>query len=1060
MHFFHKTVGLMAVLCAMPAAFAATARPGVITTTASSRMPTMVVKTINSGTTSTGSTTSSALLANSECIDAYRECIRGADACGENFEECTNKVLFHGKMPNCLSTLAQCSSAGVESLFGTSNISALASGEVKNTYGEITDYTYPTNGSVLGQMITAAAISNQYDTSTCVRRVTSCLKKDTVCGDDFELCTTNKEFRKQRVFCDSTLARCQSDGVIELLGSNNRAGDPSEKSRIGEMIAEGAALAAVNSVNTCYKVIDQCFIGACTQNPYNCTAGVSEDTVKKAQATTDVESGTGDNENNDPATEERTNSDVYAYIKNSCSDTIGSNKYCYATFIGDGKMPTNAQLRDPLIQEDVFELAYESRMNTSMRAKIAELLNKFDTRAKQACTDTIKSCAMRVCGGGVGSACYALVKGKNGDNSINGGATYSEIKTGCEAIVNTDANCKYAATNPGAVGTYSYTYIKNDAFSTLFPEYTTNKDPIGVVAALNSSLAMNYSDAAVAQLRKSCENVAKGCIKSMCGSDYTNCYRNRTDIISGTYNTGDLGGAFDKSMNKMGGVLDNNVVIGLCLDTIKNASSCEEHLAIQTAKSTLNNNYKSAWGENGSVRDAWLDANSTKVVDIARTESDVETGLCYPSAYTNQLKNNNFNCNVNALAPCDTVDANGCVYDQKEYKPYSDYVLDNEAETLLQQVMVDIEKEAQATYNAKLTREQNMCLAANEAGGILSNRDLGSTFMWAKLKASRKVPSGYNVNGLKSTQFEASNDLYGSFCRVRVTLQSDDKAIQEAMRNKSWTTAYFAVGDAFTCGSWIPESDLMAISEKVAEEKTGTDASGRLTEGQGWAVAGASILSAVMGGVGTDMLQTQSGLGGLLKTTRARTGNRTNISDRQQVWNTCITMAAKVQQSANGCSGPCSGNALETMQSDVANLARYVQNNVNNLDGTDRIVLDKALVTPPTARDKDAVVVAATKVYNECVNGSNKDLMSGNSKPEDKNFWNNGGGRALVDATGAGLSAAVGGVTTAQIMRASNREQFTAEQQEWMNKVGRHITCYIGGDEAGQYGDVITTSLE
>jgi hypothetical protein len=35
-----------------------------------------------------------------------------------------------------------------------------------------------------------------------------------------------------------------------------------------------------------------------------------------------------------------------------------------------------------------------------------------------------------------------------------------------------------------------------------------------------------------------------------------------------------------------------------------------------------------------------------------------------------------------------------------------------------------------------------------------------------------------------------------------------------------------------------------------------------------------------------------------------------------------------------------------------------------------------------------------------------------------------------------------------------------AAYEDWMNKVGRHITCYIGGDEAGNYGDVITTALE
>ena len=319
MHFFKKTIGLMAVLCVIPGAFAATARPSVITT-AGSRMPTMVVKT-STAATSSGTTTSSALLADAECIDAYTECIKGADACGENFEECTTNVLFHGKMPGCLSTLAQCSSAGVNSLFGTSNIAALSNVATKNTYGEVTEYTYPTAGSVLGQMITAAAISNQYDTSTCVRRVTSCLKKDTVCGNDFELCTTNKEFRKQRVLCDSTLARCQAEGVIELLGSSNRTAVPTATSRIGEMISEGAALAAVNAVSTCYKVIDQCFLGACAENPYKCFENSSTSLASIVDAI-----NSGSEITTDMIDTVINGSSIHGYIKNACLDTVGSNK--------------------------------------------------------------------------------------------------------------------------------------------------------------------------------------------------------------------------------------------------------------------------------------------------------------------------------------------------------------------------------------------------------------------------------------------------------------------------------------------------------------------------------------------------------------------------------------------------------------------------------------------------------------------------------------------------------------------------------------------------------------
>ena len=162
MSFLKKTVSLLAIFSVMPVAHAVTARPSIINTAtaisasgASRRMPTMSAFIKNSATssgTTSSSTSSSALLANAECIDTYSQCIKGADACGPNFEECTTNVLFHAQMPECLSTLGQCSSAGVQSLFGTSNVASLSNVATKNSYGEITEYTYPTAGSVLGQM--------------------------------------------------------------------------------------------------------------------------------------------------------------------------------------------------------------------------------------------------------------------------------------------------------------------------------------------------------------------------------------------------------------------------------------------------------------------------------------------------------------------------------------------------------------------------------------------------------------------------------------------------------------------------------------------------------------------------------------------------------------------------------------------------------------------------------------------------------------------------------------------------------------------------------------------
>lgn len=1190
MSLFKKSIGFLAVLTAFPASYALTARPSVIGT-ASARMPTMTALITNTGTSGTGSTTTTTLLANSECIDAYTSCMKGGDACGSDFEECTNKVLFHGKMPQCLSTLAQCSTAGVTSLFGTGTVTALSTVATKNSYGEVTDYTYPTDGSVLGQLITGAAISNKYDTSTCVKRYTSCLKKDSVCGNDFELCTTDKEFRKQRVFCDSTLARCQSEGLIELFGSANTSTTPAATSRIGEMIAEGAALAAVNAVSTCYKVVDQCILNACATNPYKCFENSTNATVNLVEA---INTGVATAENTAASTIANvtsgmdivTKSNVASYIKNSCLDTIGSNKYCYATFIGNGQMPTASQLKDEDNQEEIYDEAYAARMSSAMKAKISDLVDQFDTKAKQKCTETIKTCVMRVCGSGSGAACYSQVFG-NRDKSINNSVTYPELQTGCAAVVNTDAYCKYAAANPNTTGGYTYSYINNDAFSILFPEYESGgNDPIGVISALNATLANSYSDAAIATMKRQCQAVATSCVKSMCGTDYQNCYRNRTDVYSSLTNTGDS--SFDKSMNKVGGVLDYTIVLGLCLDTVKSATVCEEHLAIERNKLKIANNSKaSVWGGANSSREGWIDAGSATAV-TATSEQVAATDENGNELCTNK---NGTQQGVCFSADCE----GGCT--EPVYISYTTYVESQAASTLFKDLIYDLEKEAQAKYNAKLTKQQNMCMSSNQ-GGVMGNRDMGSTFLWVKLK-SNTVPKAYPVSGLKPSQFAASNDLYGSFCRVRVTLQSDDKKIQDVIaKGTDWATAYFAAGDTFTCGSWIPEKALTQLADAVAQDARADEAQGN-GRTKAWMAVLGTVAGGALGGVATNKMQDGAFLGGLLGTTGS-----TKSSDVAEQLGVCAgaargyqdaksvddkasylaraSRAVKQLQGADknkfatdNISSKCakstdarsclsdllytasvahrnyadladqtvtavSGSKIAeekstTVRSDnkpataeelKQQVPQYIRHTLSSVTcefncnavsggkytGTNTVVcgnVTQASWVPATGdycvtetnggvhkdtdvrlakyfytvyyTDNDAVkynstldnsMASVTKHSNDVDDARRKannamadleqacDLSALNSDQAKKDAQK----RSITTAVGAGVGAIAGGVLAYQATKSIQDSKLDSVEKaaydEWMNEVGNHIRCFVGGDEVGMYGDIISTSME
>ena len=1042
MNLLKKTVGFMAVFCVIPAAIALTARPSVVGT-ASSRLPTMTAY-INA-VSSSGSSSTSNLLDNVECIDAYTACLKGGDACGANFEECTTKVLFHAQMPKCLSTLAQCSASGVNALFGTSSTTALANVSSENEY----DYIYPTDGSVLGQMITGAAISNMYDTSDCVRRYTSCLQRDNVCGSDFELCTTNTEFRKQMVFCDSTLARCQAAGKIELFGSDTTTANPTADSRVGVMIAEGAALAAVNAVSTCYTVVDQCILNACAANPYKCIADSSQRAVKLVDA---INSGVLADTPSAilvSAVDTVSNSSVQSYIKNSCLDTIGGNKYCYATFLGNGMMPTSSQLSDADNQEDIFAEAYSARMNDSMRARLNDLIEDFDTDAKEKCSETISSCVMRVCGGGNGAACYSLVHG-NVDKSINNDAVYDEIQTGCAAIVNTDPYCQYAAQNPTSTGTYTYAYNQADTFATLFPEYDDNgDDPIGVIASLNASLATSYSDAAIAQMRTQCENVAKSCVKSMCGDEYVNCYRNRTDIYSSLTNTGTA--SFDNSMNKVGGVLDYTVVLGLCMDTVKNASVCQEHLAIETAKMNIaDKNQTASWGSSSSVRQGWVDAGSS--VTLSTVTSD-------------QVQATDFDGNPLCRADdgsqgvCNTVTASGQIYDEPVYITYNTYAQNLAVESLFSTLLYDIEKEAQAIYNSKLTQEQNMCLASN-AGGLLAKNDTGATFMWAKLRSNR-VPDDYTVMGLERNNFVASNDLYGSFCAVKVTMQSDDTRIQTAMKDAEWGTAYFAVGDTFSCGSWIPAEELEEIANAVAADATADKAASQrrtrtwlgVLGGLGGALGGAYLGQGIADG---------SILGGL--TGKKASGNtKTSALNRVAAIERIINNPSVYANEVPSVTGYMSSLATEArslgVDSTTINMTQSAvtawateYNATHNSDGS--IKRNSTNTSVNTTNYNNAVINATSQL------GTLKtaiDVADGQSNSGGKNSW-------IAPTVGAVVTGAAGATILTLATRDIQNANLSAEQQaaydEWMNNVGRHLKCYIGVDEAGEYGDIISVSMD
>ena len=1087
-----KTVSLLSMIAVIPGAMAATSRVSMISK-ASPRLPSIAgyIMSANNnlgGTTIAGGTTTVSYLADPDCINNYTDCIKSNDSCGSDFEECTTNILLHAKMPNCLSVLSQCTASGRNSLFGSSDMNAIATSATRNNDGEVTTYTYPTGSSILGQMVTAAQISNQLTTDQCVKKYTNCLKKDAVCGGDFELCTDNREFKNQAIACESTLARCQSAGKIELFGTTAAAASlaPAAGSRLAEMIAEGGALAVNNAVATCNKVTDQCILNACAKNPNKCIEGRPEILIRIADATNGGRAvTTQDLMEISRITEGR---DITTYIRSECQQIVGSNKYCYMTV--KGSVPTKASvLTDPDNVEEVFDDMYSGEFGrfAALGDKINQIIDKFDAKVQDKCIDTMTSCAMRSCGGGIGSVCYKQSRDMNNldnDGSVNitrSPRSYQEVRSACRAIVDVDSNCQYAAVLSQGNLYNGYMSDENSVFTTLFPENSsTANDPIGVVATLYATLATSYNDAAIEKMKKQCQTTALGCVKSMCGKDYTNCYRNRTDIVSGTYDTGNV--KLDRSMNKMGGVLDYNIVIGLCMNTVKNSSVCEEHLKVAAAEwrdSGMSDS--TSWNPEGgnrydSVRGGWIDANSTNV--SSSTNNTVVIGCRIPESGATE------NCPAFATADdvdgrCDAViDEDGCVYSEPITQSQAEYVLENAGKTLFQELLADVEKEAQAKYNAKLTKEQNVCLANNN-GGIQGASDNGSTFMWVKLR-NNKIPKTYNMKGLKANQFAASNDLYGSFCRARVTVVSDDKDIQDALGSDA--TAYFAVGDTFTCGSWISDKTLNKISQTVGERELCKQGYGKWEDGkcdgsklstkEKIAYAWGTVAPA-LGGMGLGLGLTESGL---ISKAIKKGNEKNNVSSGDSgKLDSYLKQCKKYADEAAGVAEEAAGAAKAKNKDTFPSKAKEAMNaadaavlwcgraGITSKEGCKRTKLDynlkKAknsndgtLEEPTDQQQKDAEQLKADMIFLSSVC---EDYVQ-----YDETGKGNKAARVAIPIMTTLAGGALGAGITASVIKQKKENIQNEAAQKWMDEIGEHIQCFVGIDELGTYGDSVAIEID
>ena len=745
---------------------------------------------------------------------------------------------------------------------------------------------------------------------------------------------------------------------------------------------------------------------ACTPNPYKCKEGTDQTTILAAA---EVSGETPSTSSNDLSAFNAVNrNQIKGFIQTECLDTIGANKFCFSTVFG--RAARDADLKDQEIRKEVFDDLFGSRFNASMQTKITDLIEKFDRRVKQMCQDTIVSCAMTSCGDGNGAACYAAAFHQgNRVMGVTNPSTLEQIKFGCEHIVNSDIACKYvAATFVPTTGAWSWE--SNSIFDVLFTaadDVNARKpDPTGAVAELNARLSRSYNQAALDSMRLQCQNVAQSCIKSMCGSDFSNCFRNRTDIMS---SIGGMPGEFDGGRsNLVRGVLDRAIVIGLCMNTVRDNQMCAEHIRTEAARIDAGRNTPSSttWGGAANVREGWISAATvaydTRVIEEIQMQDEYGRPLCMAD------EGNEFD-----VQPCGTEGYN------IPYKVQSNLYSVRAAENqIFQKLVYDMELEAQAIYNARITHQQNLCMQAN-SGGIMGNRDMAGAFMWVRL-TSQRIPSDYTIKGLNPNQFRASNDLYGSFCRIRVSLHSDDQKIRDAILNgramRNYVTAYFAAGDAFTCGSWIPSSALEEITQTIIQEKYDSQQRTR-----NWMTALGAVTGAFGGGAGMNTLQ-KTNFGGLINT-QGQLGRDCEAAVRSLT--ACASMSTA---------------GIAAMNSQVlVSQASCAGIEVPRIAG----VTDTS---------------AAQGVIEQC--RGLRDRLELERRTGGDSWWSGTRGRTMMNLVGATVGGVAGGVLAYQATKSVQMANAEGEAREWLDNVGRHIKCYIGSNEVGDFGMIISTELD
>jgi hypothetical protein len=245
------------------------------------------------------------------------------------------------------------------------------------------------------------------------------------------------------------------------------------------------------------------------------------------------------------------------------------------------------------------------------------------------------------------------------------------------------------------------------------------------------------------------------------------------------------------------------------------------------------------------------------------------------------------------------------------------------------------------------------------------------------------------------------------------------------LANQDWATRYFAVGDTFVCGSWIPQKVLLQIANAVGQNAR-VDAEAVQPKIKGWMAALGAIGLGTGGAFLGNKIQQDGGFAGLNNKTSKNAKNNQSCADLADLY------GEKNYQSYANLIFERLEDAGSDARKDISEAKKWVNlaakssfndDGIEKIEGAKNIVNNAKLANIASANTKTecTAITYAKWENNKCVKNEEAlknaaheiaadkveglvDLCEAQEEQDANNWWKNNGG-----ATIGGIVSAVGG---------------------------------------------------